>query len=165
MWTLLNRSIELPDAGGVGSRKCSRVEKISPASRVATSQLKEPRVMLERFFARVSIFILPTSLRCWEVVFLYSGFNTKHFKWSFWNFWKIQDFSGKCNKWLENTALSSYWLLGCPIKGSEGERHCLQCSQGLSLWPRDIKGPPFQKSSGYHLTLGSQNTLDPELAY
>ena len=24
-------SIELPDAGGVGSRKCSRVEKISPS--------------------------------------------------------------------------------------------------------------------------------------
>ena len=25
------KSIELPDAGGVGSRKCSRVEKISPS--------------------------------------------------------------------------------------------------------------------------------------
>ena len=71
----------------------------------------------ERFFARVSIFILLTSLRRWEVVFLYSVvFKTKLFIWSFWNFWKFQDFSGKCNKWLENTALSSCWLLGSQIK-------------------------------------------------
>ena len=73
-------------------------------------------------------------------------------------FGKVQQVTGKhCPVKLLTFGLSN--------KKDLKARHCLQCSQGLSLWPRDIKGPPFQKSSGYHLTLGSQNTLGPELAY
>ena len=52
-------------------------KKSLPASRVATSQLKEPRVMLGEIFSTSEVFHTPTSLRCWGVVFLYSDSKTK----------------------------------------------------------------------------------------
>ena len=64
----------------------------------------------------------------------------------------------------------------CPVKlltfGQSNKkdlkaRNSLQCNQGSSLWPIDIKGPPFQKSSGCRLTLRpwGVRTLDTELPY
>ena len=85
-------------------------------------------------------------------------------------FLKVSRFFGKVQQVTGKHCPVKLLTFGQSNKKDLKARNCLQCSQGSSLWPIDIRHQRASFSEVIRMwsdlaSMGSQNTLDTELPY